>query len=146
MIRFKLLGVLMFVGFSATVFAEDDQAKKDLEKFQGVWKVTAYEKSGTNAPKDRLEKLAFTFKESEMSMSIGPKESNTIKLDPSKKPGQLNITDTQKKVTYGIYEIDGDTLKMCFSMAIGDETKRPVKFATEKDSNTILMVLKREKK
>ena len=42
----------------------------------------------------------------------------------------------------GIYEIDGDSLKICFAI----EGERPKKFESAEGSTTMLIVLKRIKK
>jgi uncharacterized protein (TIGR03067 family) len=75
----------------------------------------------------------------------------TIKLDPAKKPKQIDYkiekstSEAWKGVTSrGIYELDGDTLKVCRTWP--DNDTRPTEFAAGKDSKLILSEFKREKK
>jgi uncharacterized protein (TIGR03067 family) len=73
-------------------------------------------------------------------------EAATQKLDPSKSPKTLDakVTDgPNKRVVYlSIYEISGDTLKVCFDP---EGKKRPTEFKAESGSQT-LVVHKRVKK
>jgi uncharacterized protein (TIGR03067 family) len=73
-------------------------------------------------------------------------EAATQKLDPSKSPKTLDakVTDGPNKgaVILGIYEISGDTLKVCFDP---EGKKRPTEFKSESGSQT-LVVHKRVKK
>lgn len=72
----------------------------------------------------------------------------TYRLDPSKKPRAIDLTSTSgetKGRTYlGIYELDGDALKICFSEY---EQDRPREFAAQgKPGIRTLLVLKRQTK
>jgi len=123
---------------------QDDAAKKDLDKLQGVWQVVSME-GGKSLPPDRLKELKFTFKGNKLSHtgSDGKTTESTIKLDPSKKPKVMDITHLTDSVTLlGIYSIDGDTLKIC-----GPRVKdgdRPTEFKASEDVD--LIVLKRTKR
>ena len=67
-----------------------------------------------------------------------------FKIDPGQDPKQIDITLQFNKVDrtlLGIYEIKGDTLKVCcFASNTG---KRPTEFATKAGVNTGLIVLTR---
>ena len=136
--RFSMLAAVLFA-FSAVTAAEDD-AKKDLEKMQGEWKVTAFEFSGAKIPKEETDKLSVSIKGSELTPVS--KTAVTIKLDATTTPRQITLTD-KTKTQYGIYEITGDTIKMCLGF---DEAGRPKAFATEKDSKTFMLSLEKVKK
>jgi len=70
----------------------------------------------------------------------------TMKLDPSTTPKCVDIVitggDQKDAVLEGIYELQGDTLKIC-AKVIGKE--RPGQFTSPEGSNIVLVVLKREK-
>jgi uncharacterized protein (TIGR03067 family) len=97
----------------------------------------------------------------------------TITLDATKNPKEIDLTSDKngkgafvfgenkkgrakedkkneggKEETYkGIYEVQGDTLKICIFSEEEDQTAgRPKELAAEKDSKTLLLVFKREKK
>jgi uncharacterized protein (TIGR03067 family) len=71
-----------------------------------------------------------------------------FKIDPDKDPKQIDITREIKKgdprTLRGIYEIKGDTLKVCYFAS--DTGRRPTEFASMEGVRTGLIVLTRAKK
>ena len=71
----------------------------------------------------------------------------TQKLDPSKSPKTIDVTVTEGlnkgAVMLGIYEINGDTLKVCFDP---EGKKRPTEFKSASGSADFVNVHKRVKK
>ena len=66
----------------------------------------------------------------------------TGKLDPAKKPKAADwAIEGSDMVAKGIYEVDGDTWKHCFSL-----TERPTEFGSKEGSGVYYIVLKRVKK
>jgi uncharacterized protein (TIGR03067 family) len=119
-----LLGALVLTAAVGTDARADDKAEveKELKKFQGAW--TFYSvKSGDQVV-----------------------EAATLKLDPSKTPKTFDSTVTagpnKGKVYLAIYEISGDTLKVCYDE---EGKKRPTEFKGETGAQT-LVVHKRVKK
>jgi uncharacterized protein (TIGR03067 family) len=79
---------------------------------------------------------------------VGDKiDGGTLKLDETQKPKTMDATDTEGddvgKVVKAIYELSGDTLRVCHG---GDGEERPKEMATKEDSAVIIMTFKREKK
>ena len=72
--------------------------------------------------------------------------AGTFKVDPSKKPHTIDITFTdgpEKGTTsLGIFEVDGDTYKLCLSQK---GPTRPTEFVAKPGTGFVLEVLKREK-
>ena len=128
----------------------DDKAdvEKDLKKFHGVWTFESVEAGGKKAPADELKGLTITFAGDQFTVKKGDEviQAGTQKLDPSKSPKIIDVTMTEglKKgaVMLGIYEIDRDTLKVCFDE---EGKKRPTQFKSASGSQT-LVVHKRVKK
>jgi uncharacterized protein (TIGR03067 family) len=82
----------------------------------------------------------FTFK-TEQGSGAG-----TFKVDLAQKPKKIDVTFTdgpeKGKTAQGIYELEGDTYKVCIALA-GKE--RPTTFASKPNSGHVLEVLQREK-
>lgn len=130
------------------VAAPAEDKKKDEETIQGTWTVVSWEKIGKKTPDDELKALKVTIKDGTMTVDGGKKkEKHTYKLDPSQKPKAIDLTNTgveEKETTLAIYELDGDTLKVCWGEK--DPDHRTTKFASDADSGQTMIVLKREKK
>jgi hypothetical protein len=61
-------------------------------------------------------------------------------LDPTSKPKTYDFVMSGRTIE-GIYSLDGDTLRLCYNPAT--DAKRPLSFATERESSQFLFVLKR---
>jgi len=120
---------------------------KDVEKMQGTWKVVAAERDGKKPPDDDLKAFRFTFKGDKLILKNGDKEQEaTYKLDASKKPKTIDIVrkvGDKMETIPGIYQFDGDDLKLCAAGEPGKE--RPKEFATKAGAGVGLMLLKRDK-
>lgn len=130
----------------AGAFAEDKA--KDEEKIQGNWTVVSREFMGRKTPEAELKAIKVTIKDGVIAMDDGKKkETIPYKLDPSKKPKAIDLANTgieNKETTLAIYELDGDTLKICWSEK--DPDHRTTKFASDEASAQSMIVFKREKK
>jgi uncharacterized protein (TIGR03067 family) len=131
--------------FCSTVLAgpQEYQAKKDLEKIQGKWKIETEVIEGEKTPAKLLAKASITFKGKTLIWE--PKADNPaikIKLDPSKKPPAIDLIDG-KDIAFGIYQLDGDTLTICWE-DFNSGRPRPEAFKATKENR--YLVLRREKK
>lgn len=120
-------------------FGWDD--KPDKELIQGRWKVVSSKDGGKDDPS---EGLILCFKNGKLTAkrSDEVKGEGSYTLDPRKNPKWIDVK-TGDSTFLGIYELKGDTLKICHGKP-GD--KRSTKFASEAGSpNKVLTVLKREK-
>ena len=138
---FYTLGLLASGG--PGVWADDKaDVEKELKKFQGSWSFESVEAGGKKLPADMLKGMTVTFEGDKYSVKMGDKvvEAATLKLDPSKSPKTLDakVTDGPNKgaVILGIYEISGDTLKVCFDP---EGKKRPTEFKGESGSQTLVI-------
>ncbi len=100
-----------------------DSDEAVLKKIQGTWKFVAHEVNGQPTPPEMVAKLKITFTGNKWSVSEDGKvvQAGTHKLDPTKKPGHIDATVTEghdKGTTMlGIYELKGDTIRVCFDPA-----------------------------
>ena len=152
--RISLAALFCAVGFAASGGSgarADDKAdvEKELKKFQGTWTVESVEAGGKEVPIDLFKGMTVIFEGDKYTVKMGDKviQTATQKLDPSKSPKTLDGTVTEGPnkgtVILGIYEISGDTLKVCFDP---EGKKRPTEFKTAAGSQTTLVVYKRVKK
>jgi uncharacterized protein (TIGR03067 family) len=74
----------------------------------------------------------------------------SFKLDPAKRPKAIDlaVSDEQDKgkIGHGIYDLDGDRLKICFPQDANAENERPTAFKSEAGSRLVLVTLKRQVK
>jgi RNA polymerase sigma factor (sigma-70 family) len=126
-------------------------AKKDLEKLQGTWIAavggefrgkTATEQENIRAGHRLVisgDKFAwFT------ALQVEPLMKGTVRIDETKRPKTMDMEferESNRAVGKCIYELDGDTLKICYG-----EPDRPTEFKTNPDSDNKLYVWKLEKK
>lgn len=149
--RISLVVLFCTVGFSASNSWADDKldAEKELKKFQGAWKFESSESGGQKIPAEQLKDFVLTFDGAKHTVKNGTEviQAGTQTIDPSKSPKAIDVTLTEGAmkgmVLLGIYEIDGDTLKVCFDMG---NKKRPVEFKSPPGSETFVNVHKRAKK
>ncbi len=142
---YGLIAPLLCVRFAAD--AQDDAAKKELEKFQGNWQLISMEREGKKTPPEDAKKLTLTIQGNKFILRKDAVviSEGSMTLDPTKKPKEIDetiSTDPNKVKTFlAIYEIDDEQPKICFAAAGKD---RPTSFSS--GSGQLLQVWKREKK
>jgi uncharacterized protein (TIGR03067 family) len=145
--RFPALIVLIF---TFTVFSSvfGEEPKED-EKLKGTWLLTGLEIDGKAISQEELKKNNIVmFGAGKITTREEGKPDDKVetqyKVDPTKKPKTIDIAPEtpERGVILGIYEIEGDVLKICVGRP-GKE--RPIKFETKSDSGHALTVLKRMK-
>ena len=119
----------------------------DAKKMHGTWDIVEYEIQGTKMPAGFLKKVKVIFEGDKFKFDTGDPniKQMTYKIDAAKKPKQIDVTteDAGAKTEYrGIYQLDGDTLKMCVFAKIAE---RPTDFKSNPDVKSFLMVLKKQK-
>ncbi|HUK31075.1 MAG TPA: TIGR03067 domain-containing protein [Candidatus Acidoferrum sp.] len=119
--------------------------KGDLKKLQGVWNITALETDGSTLPETMFSGAQIAIQGDQFeSLGMGAVYRGKVVLDEAKKPKHFDIVITEghaKGMTnYGIYEIKGNTWKLCLDMTGKD---RPKTFATKHGSGFALETLKR---
>jgi uncharacterized protein (TIGR03067 family) len=132
----------------ANLFASGDEKSKDA--LTGSWKAIAAERSGKPAPDLKGHELTFTGNRFTIRSKEGkPLYEGTFQIDASKNPATIDFVhtkgDADGKTWQGIYELVGDTLKICDNA--GDVTKpRPTALATKEGSGLDMLTFEKEKK
>jgi uncharacterized protein (TIGR03067 family) len=149
----KTLRNALLIGLTAfaisQVQAEDSEAtKKDMAQLQGEWSMVSGSADGQPMPAEMLKQMKRVCKADEATTMMGTQVflKAKITIDPSKKPKTIDyqMTEgfTKGKTQLGIYEVDGDTFKACFSKP---GAERPTDFTTKPGDGRTLSVWKRDK-
>jgi uncharacterized protein (TIGR03067 family) len=149
--RISLAALFCIVCFTASGAVADDKADraKETKKFQGTWTIESSVTGGQEIPRDQLKDFIVIYEGEKHTLKHGDKvfQVGTQKIDPTKSPKTVDVTmiegPDKGKVMLGIYEIDGDTLKVCFDP---HGKKRPTEFKSEPGSQNFVNVHKRVKK
>jgi uncharacterized protein (TIGR03067 family) len=144
----RVIMLLLFFGSpTAIAGADTDPSAKDLEAIQGDWGIAEYVVDGIKSEDDNAQSLFRTIKGNHYTVFLfdKPLGSGTIKLDATQKPKHIDsIPDKMPgKPFLGIYEIDGNRVKVCYAPPGKD---RPTEFVSKKDSGNTFMIWEREKK
>jgi uncharacterized protein (TIGR03067 family) len=125
--------------------APPEKPADDKARLQGAWAMVASTFDGRPTAAEVVKKRKMIFQADELIAVIdgARKEPLKITLDPGKKPRQIDLARPGGRGTaLGIYALDGDELKLCYSEPGGD---RPTEFASRAGGRVYLIVLKREK-
>jgi uncharacterized protein (TIGR03067 family) len=147
MIRSVVL-VLALSVLAGAEASKEDESKKDLETIQGHWAQLSMVVDGAKVPDDEAQALFRSMKDDKYTIYQFKKVigKGTFKVDASRKPKTIDATTTaggRSLTLLGIYELDGDTLKLCFAPP---GKPRPSDFTSKKGSEHRLSVWEREKK
>jgi uncharacterized protein (TIGR03067 family) len=137
-----VIGLLSLCSFA---YGGGDTNKDDLKQLQGKWE---FVERIIDGKKGDL-KGTWTITGNEISYAPNSTVKAVFKLNATTKPKSLEYDDVSKdpkvvtpKGLQGIYEIDGDTLRICVAKQ-GKE--RPKTFESKEGSGHVLTVLKRVK-
>jgi uncharacterized protein (TIGR03067 family) len=139
-----LVAFVLVLSFSLTAWSAD---AKDGDTFQGTWLPTEAELAGKPFPDEVRKTMTLVMKDDKYIVTVGKAvDQGTVKLNPKAKPKELDITGTdgpnKGKTILAIYELDGDTLRVCYDLS---GKGRPTEFKTKADTQLFLVTYKREK-
>jgi uncharacterized protein (TIGR03067 family) len=142
------LAVMALGGLTLAAASQTADAKKELGKLQGTWNVVALEANGQKAPAELIKNAKLVFKGDTYTFHSGDQViEGMVSLDLTKTPKQIDAKQLsgpgKGKTRKGIYQLEGDDLKLCLGQAGGDV--RPKTFATAEGEPARLYVLKRAK-
>jgi uncharacterized protein (TIGR03067 family) len=149
-----LLTFLLLAGVGSPNASGDppgDAFTKELKALAGTWRPIFTENNGyKSSPEDLKGILWIRDADGKWTARRGDKtvvEWAVKKIDATKNPKTIDLEITAgeyKGVVYlGIYELDGDTLRICF--ALPDRAERPTEFSASKGTVRALSEFKREK-
>jgi uncharacterized protein (TIGR03067 family) len=127
----------------------DDKSNEDGEKLVGTWACASGVNDGKALGEETVQKVRLTLtKDGGYKTERGKQVlfDSTYKIDASKRPKHIDLIGTEGenvgKAAQGIYVLEGDTLKICYTMP-GKE--RPKEFESTPGSGATLVVWKRLK-
>jgi uncharacterized protein (TIGR03067 family) len=124
-----------------------DATADEWKKLAGTWKVDMATFNGDDSTA-LFKDTVLTLEEGKYKVAFAKmNDVGTITLDPDKKPKQMTITGTdgpsKGKTLPAIYEVDGDTLKVCYATEGKDP---PKEFKSTAENKTLLVTYRRDKK
>jgi len=141
----KRLLLSLTIVLTVACFSIADDAEKDLKKLAGTWETVSSTEEGKDKSADEIkgEKVVIDEKGNWEAFKDGTVLlKGTVKLDPSKKPKAADWSvEGTDIVAKGIYEVDGDKFKHCFSLK-----ERPTEFGSKEGSEVTYIVFKKGKK
>jgi uncharacterized protein (TIGR03067 family) len=130
--------------------AKEEAIKKDRKQYTGTWQVVSLEVDGKKAAEEDAKKInVINEADGKWTIEVDGKVVawGTSQIDPTKKFKAVDLTvtegDSKGKTALAIYEIKGDTRKVCYAPP---GMERPTEFSSKAGSGHILVVLKRVKK
>jgi uncharacterized protein (TIGR03067 family) len=126
--------------------------KNDPKNIQGTWSLTRLESGGRTLPAEMVARYRAEVTADSWSFTLSGRKAPafTYTLDPKSKPKGIRLTRPGPRpglgdvTLYGIYDLQGDTLKLCYSLDRGNEKARPADFTP--GPRRVLIFLKRDKK
>ena len=136
--------IILLLSFSLAASSRD---AKDEETIQGTWLPATAEIAGKPFPDDLRKTIKLVIKDDKYTVTVGKMmDQGSAKLKPSAKPKEMDIAGTEGpnkgKTFLAIYELDGDTLKICYDLG---GKNRPTEFKTKEGTQLFLVTYKREK-
>jgi uncharacterized protein (TIGR03067 family) len=112
---------------------DKDAIKDELKSFDGTWELKWFEQGGAKSAvkdfKEPIEIFGFntltTIKDGQMTMRVNGKTLKyLLAVKPSKKLKELDRVvadgETKGQVYRYLYELDGDTLRLCYNAEMAD--------------------------
>jgi uncharacterized protein (TIGR03067 family) len=135
---------LAAAGWLGAVEPGEKAAQDELKKLEGSWAYTATEFNGKKLADGVVTIATLTIKGNTYKIEAlgNVTDEGTFTFDPTKKPKTLDKVSTRLKnfKMVAIYEVDGDTLRIC-----ENASERPKKFSSMDPAFTSLHTLKRKK-
>lgn len=138
MTRFATIGSLV-LALSFTAVAEDKKdVPKELQLFQGKWKVVEASRGGVAAPKEAIESLRFTFDGTKLIVAEKEREEmGSYSVDPKADPTAIDLVNAKGEKVLGIYKFDKDG-KFTLCIVKGKNATRPKGF-DDKEADVLVL-------
>ena len=146
MIRITTLLGMALLAATATAGDFSEEAKQELAKLAGTWRVVSSERDGkleANPP----EPVIVQVKNEQLWLGERDVGLRIAAIFPAASPRLLDISHAETKKKFeGIYELTDDQWRICLNTEGEGAQERPTDFATQGKSKFITVVLKRDKR
>ncbi|HEY8504721.1 MAG TPA: TIGR03067 domain-containing protein [Gemmataceae bacterium] len=134
--------IVLALGLAVTAGLRGQDGAKELEKLKGTWVIVKAERGGKPTDEPKGDKITFDGEKIAVTENQRP-QTGRVKIDPTKTPKKIDLTPDEngEGTVFGIYELSGDTLKICIG-----RRERPKAFATKEGATDFLLFFEREKK
>ena len=143
-----VLALVASPGRTADRDAPVDATKKEMAKLQGAWSLVSMESEGHSRDPEEIQGWGSVYEGDRLTLKANGevRRRGIVTIDTTRKPKAINTWDLdgpfEDQTVPGIYELDGDTLKLCFARP---GTKRPTEFTTKSGTGFVFVVYKRLK-
>jgi uncharacterized protein (TIGR03067 family) len=142
--RTHLLLVVVAVCLVAAREPKQD-GKDELAKLNGTWTMVSGSLNGQNIPADDAKNIKVILKDGKYTVKNGDNavDEGTFEINAAKKPKTMDRVSGQNGETLlGIYELDGETIKICFA---APDKPRPQELSGKEGEGRQVYVFKRDK-
>ena len=117
-------------------------AKSDLDQLQGDWALLERVANGERSSDEARSNVKLKIKDNQYFLETGDRPSQgSFKLTESGNPRLMDVTTQGGDELAAIYEISGDTFKVCYAV---NGAARPTEFKSTEGSNHVLAIYKRK--
>ena len=140
-----IVKLLFLLNVCYLVFApwQNQKADEDWKMIEGAWIPVVAELGGKPLPQEFLKDTKLVLADGHYTYI---NDHGTYKLIPGETPKAMDITGkegpNQGKTLLAIYELTGDTLRICYDL---EGKTRPSEFATKAGTQQLLVSYKRAK-
>jgi len=132
---------------AVAIAASAAEASDDAKALEGTWRPTIAQLGGQPMPDAVLKIISLKLDNGKYEVFVGDEpDRGTYALDASSAPRGMTITGTEGpnagKTFPAIYELNGDTLRICYDLS---GTKRPTEFKSVAGTKLYLVTYSRKK-
>ena len=143
--------VLFILAIASCVAADKPKvdAKKELARLEGIWTMVGLEVNGVAVPEKKLKGTTLVIRGDKYTVKVkDTSHETTFKIDPKTDPKSIDMYFPDgvevPKLSKGVYELDGDTFKVCRHQMPGEA--RPTQIGSWPNTNLFVVTWKRQKK
>jgi uncharacterized protein (TIGR03067 family) len=148
----RYIAISIAATLTLAALGDENQPNKEAQKLQGSWKLVKFDTPPVRRPpEDFVAKSRLVFDNNKLITRIGTDvaEETTFTIDGTKTPKWVDAVATvgplKGKIAKGIYELNGDDLKICIGLP-GQQRPTEFKVVADAKQQTGVMFLKREKR